>query len=172
MIRALPLALVALSSPLGGTLPAVAPPDIAYLLEMRSPGLRGEARSGKVRLTSIANIHTFEKPADPITAVPVLPLSGSRVPSARPDQAAGLRLTEGLATLSIDIPDLSGQLIPAARTLPAGMPLPDIIIPRVPERPVVSAVPDASTWACMVVGFGVIGLALRKKELRSEHPAT
>jgi hypothetical protein len=46
--------------------------------------------------------------------------------------------------------------------------LPPISVPTnvqpLPAPPVTGAVPDAATWAMMVAGFGLIGMALRRRE--------
>lgn len=132
--------------------------DAGTLLAARSPGERpaGALTSSKPRPRAYALPKTrVRQPADPVfPALAQLPVSalgqGALIsPAALPADVAPVQLA-GIS----NIPGVTG--VP-------------VVIARPPVAVATPAVPEPSTWAAMVLGFGAVGMMIRRGKRRTHQ---
>lgn len=130
--------------------------SVVTVQAVKAPSQR-EARAAKPKPRP-KQVAARPRPKLPDCPVVVAPLGHGLLPEFA--EAAPL----GRPMLAPQLP--TGEVAPAVGPGPALLPpvSAPITIQPLPAPPVTGAIPEASTWAMMVAGFGLIGLALRRRE--------
>ena len=153
---------------------------VAGLFNLRSPGERanGALVSLKVKLPLL------HERALPKVRRPISPLAGVAAASPAPP-ASSVPLYNIVGPTKSPLPGLPvaltpsggtpGGFFPAITPIPGGgvvipppaitPPPPDVpvVVPTGPGSPVTPGVPEPTTWAMMLLGFGMIGCAFRRR---------
>lgn len=153
---------------------------VAAMLADRSPGQRPEGALASLKAKKQPVLHEralpkVRKPESPLAGIvgtpPVPPVD---VPSATPlyNVVTSSPLAQTL------IPGGSGGGSPPGNEAPppgggGGIVVPPEkpTVPVVPVTPVTPAVPEPNTWAMMLVGFGLLGWAIRRENRAAAQPA-
>lgn len=151
--------------------------SLADLLDARSPGARSEAQ-----LTKTKHARALPKQRTAPRHTPAAPDLGKvaqllAAPAAEPVSAASAASFVGappsLATIVGSLPGAevippTGQIIPpggGGGVIPPGGGPPLVSVPTPQPRAIVPppALPEPGTWACMLLGFGLIGWRIRRR---------
>ena len=148
---------------------------VAAMLADRSPGQRPEGALASLKHKKQPILHEralpkLRKPESPLAGIvgtlPVPPIEMApetplySMVSAAPDVIPPTSLVPGGAPPGSNTPPPGGGggiVVPPGTT----------DTPNVPETPVTPAVPEPATWAMMLLGFGGIGMAMRRSRRRS-----
>jgi hypothetical protein len=153
---------------------------VAAMLADRSPGQRpeGALASLKHKKQSILHERALPKvrkaesplagivgtpPVPPIEMAPETPLYS--MVSAAPDVVPPTSIVPGAAPPGSNAPPPGGGggiVVPPGTT----------DTPSVPTTPVTPAVPEPATWAMMLVGFAMVGWAIRRDKRTASQPAS
>ncbi|RYD28518.1 MAG: PEP-CTERM sorting domain-containing protein [Lysobacteraceae bacterium] len=162
------------ASPANAAVPAVLPADIDNLLDARSPGSRRygwllntkagyapESPTERV-LTSVRRRPTPVGPGQSqLVEVPGAPNAGALVPGSVPGDVIGFRVPA-----SITGPGGTGALSGIGGVLPGsggGVGGGNSTNPVTPQVPT-TAVPEPTSWVMLVLGFAMLGGALRRRQ--------
>lgn len=154
--------------------------SVAGLFNLRSPG----ERVGGALVSLKAKLPPLHERALPKMRRPISPLAGVvAAPPAPPASSAPLynilappkSAMPGLPVALTPSGGTPGGIFPAITPLPGGgvvipppaitPPPPDVpvVVPTGPDTPGVPGVPEPATWAMMLLGFGMIGCACRRR---------
>jgi hypothetical protein len=129
-----------------------APPEAPTHEEPRAAVRDAHAQS--LGLTPAVAAETPQTPPD-VTPPPVLPPEPTVVPDPPPPPVIVV-----VETPPVDPPPPTPP--------PETRPVPAVFTPSVPVAAVVAAIPEPGTWAMLLVGFGAIGAAVRRR--RRDRP--
>jgi PEP-CTERM motif len=132
------------------------------------------------RLTGPAGARTGNELAPPAAENFTPPEDGIFVPGNGPGAAPELADASPSGTIGSapfgnpgggGLPPLFGgsPIIPAAG--PPPVVVPPVVVPPVVIPPVISAVPEPSVWMLLILGFGMIGFATRKRNASQKQAA-
>ena len=141
--------------------------SVADLLAQRSPGERTAAQLTKTKHKKYVVLAEHEAPA----AAPILPPAATEVLAPAASVAA---IPEALPVLAEAVPP---GVVPVLLSFPGGgiflpgpggggggpPPPPPPPSPPPPPPPPPPAIPEPETWTMMLLGFGMIGLTLRRR---------
>lgn len=163
------------ASPAEAAAPAVLPADIDNLLDARSPGSRRygwllntkagyapESPTERV-LTSVRRRPTPVGPGQSqLVEVPGAPDAGALVPGSVPGEAIGFGNPASITGPGgTGVPSGIGGVLPGSGA--GGVGGGNSINPVTPQVPTV-AVPEPASWAMLVLGFAMLGCALRRRQ--------
>lgn len=145
--------------------------SVAALIAGRSPGERQAGSLAMLKPARKPEIHERALPKVRLPAKPLLPEGLLASPAILPVDAESLAPPPLYHLLRVP----QGQTLvgPPAEpiTSPPGSPLivPLVLTPSTPTVPItpVSAAPEPSSWMMLLIGFGAIGLAIRRRRVQS-----
>lgn len=139
--------------------------SVVAVQKVKAPERR-EARAPKAARPAARPAAARPRPKLPDCPVIVAPLGHGLLPDMPNVTALGRPLPPSLPGTGqppLVVPDDPGP----------GTLIGPVIAPRpIPTPPVTGAIPEAATWAMMVSGFGLIGLALRRRSPGETAPVT
>jgi len=153
---------------------------VAAMLADRSPGQRPEGALASLKHKKQPILHEralpkVRKPESPLAGIvgtpPVPPIE---MPPETPLYSMVSAAPEVVPPTSI----VPGGAPPGSNTPPPGggggivVPPGTADTPSVPTTPVTPAVPEPATWAMMLVGFAMVGWAIRRDKRTASRPAS
>jgi hypothetical protein len=147
--------------------------SLADLLSERSPGSRTQGELTKTkRARAAAKLHTAPKSAArAIAPKPTVPAELAAIVASPPLLPVGDLAFA--APFQIDAPPSLGAILASSPGIPGATPPGEngggpISFPSSePREAVTSAVPEPATWVMMLLGFGLVGWRVRRRDRRS-----
>jgi hypothetical protein len=152
---------------------------VAAMLADRSPGQRPEGalanlkakKQPALRERALPKLHRSESPLAGIVGTP--PVPPIEMPAATPLYNV---VTSPPIAQTLVPGGSGGSSPPSEAPTPGGgggvvVPPETPIVPVTPVTPVTPAVPEPNTWAMMLVGFGLLGWAIRREKWTGAQPA-
>jgi hypothetical protein len=148
-------------------------PDVLSVMHSRSPGERAEgALLVKKGMAKLAEAAPAAMPKAPVVAAPAVPAATAPIVAAAPLPAVIPAVAPAAAPLAAipAVAHASSFIIPPV-IIPGSHTHTRVVTPPTPPSPPppVPGVPEPQTWIMMIVGFGFLGMFLRRRNRSIER---